>query len=158
MKKILKIATVVLFVALAIVQFIRPNFSNPPIVPGETLEDSTAVPAEVQMLMSRSCNDCHSNKTLYPWYSQISPFNWFLADHIEEGRNEMNFSVWNTYTPKKKLKKLDEIREQIETMEMPLPSYLWIHRDAKLSEEQSKLIRDWATEEAQKIKAANPDL
>jgi hypothetical protein len=158
MKKILKIATVVLFVALAIAQFIRPNFSNPPIVTGETLEDSTAVPAEVQMIMSRSCNDCHSNKTLYPWYSQISPFNWFLADHIEEGRTEMNFSVWNTYTPKKKLKKLDEISEQIETKEMPLPSYLWIHRDAILSEEQSKLIRDWAAEEAQKLKAANPDL
>jgi hypothetical protein len=81
-----------------------------------------------------------------------------LADHIEEGRTEMNFSVWNTYTPKKKLKKLDEISEQIETKEMPLPSYLWIHRDAILSEEQSKLIRDWAAEEAQKLKAANPDL
>ena len=158
MKKILKIAVVVLVGAFAIAQFIRPNFSNPPIVPGETLEDSTAVPAEVQMIMSRSCNDCHSNKTLYPWYSQISPFNWFLADHIEEGRNEMNFSVWNTYTPKRKLKKLDEMREQIETGEMPLPSYLWIHRDAILSEEQSKLIRDWAAGETQKIKTANPEL
>lgn len=158
MKKILKIAVVVLVGAFAIAQFIRPNFSNPPIVPGETLEDSTAVPAEVQMIMSRSCNDCHSNKTLYPWYSKITPFNWFLADHIEEARKEMNFSVWNTYTAKRKLKKLEEMGEQIERKEMPLPSYLWIHRDAVLSEEQSKLLRDWADAEARTIKAANPEL
>lgn len=158
MKKILKIAAVVLVAAFVVGQFIRPNFSNPPIVPGETLEDSTAVPAEVQMIMSRSCNDCHSNKTLYPWYSQISPFNWFLADHIGEGRGKINISTWNTYTAKKKIHKLEEICEMLQTKQMPLPSYLWIHRDAILSEEQSKTLCDWATAEAQKIKAANPVL
>ncbi len=158
MKKILKIAAVVLVAAFVVGQFIRPNFSNPPIVPGETLEDSTAVPAEVQMVLARSCSDCHSNKTLYPWYSKITPFNWFLADHIEDGRKEMNFSVWNTYTPKRKLKKLEEMGEQLERKDMPLPSYLWIHRDAVLSEDQSKLLRDWADGEAQTIKAANPEL
>lgn len=152
MRKILKIAAVVLVAAFVIAQFIRPNFSNPPVVPGETLEDSTPVPAEVQMVMSRSCNDCHSNKTVYPWYSQITPFNWFLANHIEDGRKEVNFSVWNTYTPKRKAKKLEEICEQLNAKEMPLPSYLWIHRDAVLSVEQSKLLCDWATAEAEKIK------
>jgi Haem-binding domain len=158
MKKILKIVAIVLVAAFVVGQLIRPNFSNPPIVPGETLEDSTSVPAEVQMIMSRSCNDCHSNKTLYPWYSQISPFNWFLAGHIDEGRDEMNVSTWNTYTAKKKIHKLEEICEMLQTKQMPLPSYLWIHRDAILSEEQSKTLCDWAAEEAQKIKAANPDL
>ena len=158
MKKILKIAVVVLVVAFVVAQFIRPNFSNPPIVPGETLEDSTAVPAEVQMIMSQSCNDCHSNKTLYPWYSQVTPFNWFLAGHIEEGRGELNFSVWKTYDAKKKIHKLEEVCEMLEGRAMPLPSYLWIHRDAILNGEQSKMICDWATSEAQRLKAANPEL
>ena len=151
MKKIIKMAAVVLVAAFIIAQFIRPNFSNPPVVPGETLEDSTAVPAEVQMIMSRSCNDCHSNKTVYPWYTQITPSNWFLANHVEDGRKQVNFSVWNTYTLKKKAKKLEEICEQLNQKEMPLPSYLWIHRDAKLTDDQAKLLCDWATEEGRKF-------
>lgn len=152
MKKILKIAAVLFVAAFIGLQFFRPSLSNPQIVRGETLEESTLVPADVQMIMSRSCNDCHSNKTIYPWYSNITPFNWLLADHIEDGRREVNFSVWNTYTPKRKIKKLEEICEQLEAGEMPLPSYLWIHRYAKLSDEQSKILCDWATAEAQKIK------
>ena len=155
MKKILKIGAVVLVAAFVIAQFIRPNFSNPAVVPGETLEDSTAVPAEVQMVMSRSCSDCHSNKTLYPWYSKVTPFNWLLANHSEDGRRQMNFSIWNTYTPKKKAKKLEEICEQLQAGEMPLPSYLWIHRDAVLTDYQSKLLCDWATAEGQRLKNAS---
>lgn len=151
MKKFLKIAAVVSVSAFVIAQFIRPNFSNPPIVPGETLEDSTTVPAEVQMVISRSCNDCHSNKTLYPWYSQISPFSWFLKSHIDEGRGEMNFSTWNTYPVKKKVRKLEEICEMMETRAMPLPSYLWIHRDAVLTDDQSKMLCDWANSEKKRI-------
>ncbi len=151
MKKILKIAAVVLVSAFVIAQFIRPNFFNPPIVPGETLEDSTNVPAEVQMVMSRSCNDCHSNKTLYPWYSHISPFSWFLKSHIDAGRGEMNLSTWNTYPVKKKVRKLEEICEMMETRAMPLPSYLWIHRDAVLTDDQSRMLCDWANSEKKRI-------
>ncbi len=156
MKKILKIAAIVLVVGFVLAQFIRPSFSNPPIVPGETLEESTTVPADVQMIIGRSCGDCHSNKTVYPWYSKVTPFNWFLANHIEDARKEMNFSVWNTYAPKRKLKKLEDIREQLEAKEMPLPSYLWIHRDAVLSEEQSGLVLEWAAAEGLRLKNENP--
>ncbi len=151
MKKILKVSVIALVAAFVVMQFIRPHFSSPPIVPGETLEDSTDVPAEVQMIMSRSCNDCHSNKTLYPWYSQISPFSWFLKGHIDDGRAEMNLSTWNTYPLKKKIRKLEEVCEMLQTKQMPLPSYLWIHRDAILSEDQSKTLCDWATEEKQRL-------
>src|SRR3990170_5831194 len=118
MKKFLKITAVVLAAGFIILQFIRPTFTNPPIVPGETLEDSTNVPAEVQMVMARSCNDCHSNKTLYPWYSQVSPFSWFLAGHIDEGRKEVNFSTWNTYNVDQKIHKLEEICEMVEEKHM----------------------------------------
>ncbi|MGD9563955.1 MAG: heme-binding domain-containing protein [Pyrinomonadaceae bacterium] len=143
-KKVIKIVVMLAAAAFVSAQFIRPTFVNPPLVAGAPIEDSVQVPAEVQMVLSRSCNDCHSNKTLYPWYSQISPFSWFLAGHIEDGRAQLNFSEWNTYSAKKKAHKLEEISEMVESGEMPLPSYLWIHRDAALNADQIKLLSDWA--------------
>lgn len=150
-RKILKITLIVLVAAFIIGQFIRPDFTNPPVVEAETLAASTVVPADVQHVLSRSCNDCHSNETQYPWYSKITPSNWFLADHIAEGRRELNFSVWNTYSTDKKVRKLEEICEQVEQAAMPLPSYLWIHRDAVLSESDAKLLCDWAKAESARL-------
>ena len=156
MKKILKIAAIVLIFAFIIAQFFRPDRNNPAIVEAETLDASTAVPADVKNIMQTSCRDCHSNTSVYPWYSNVTPINWLLANHISDGRKQMNFSVWNTYTPKRKMKKLDEICEQLEQREMPLPSYLWIHRYSELSESQSKALCDWATEEKQRIQESQP--
>ncbi len=153
MKKLLKVIVILLVVGCVAIQFFRPSFSNPPIVAGHSIEESGSVPAEVQMLLSRSCNDCHSNKTLYPWYSQVSPFSWFLAGHIEDGRRELNFSEWGSYTASKKERKLEEICEMVESGTMPLAPYLWIHRDAALTAEQRKLICDWANEERGKLPA-----
>ena len=151
MKKLLKIAVLLFVVVFVILQFFRPSFTNPNIVAGQAIEDSIAVPAEVQMVLSRSCNDCHSNKTIYPWYSQVSPFSWFLAGHIEDGRREMNFSEWNNYSDSKKARKLEEICEMVEGGGMPLPSYLWIHRDAALNDDQKRLICDWSKAERAKL-------
>jgi len=150
-RKILKISLIVLAVAFVIGQLIRPDFSNPPITQADTLEATTEVPADVQQVLARSCNDCHTNKTTYPCYSKVTPFNWFLANHINDGRRHLNFSVWNTYKPEKKAKKLEEVCEQLEQAEMPLPSYLWIHRDAVLSESDGKLLCDWAKAEGARI-------
>lgn len=155
LKKIIKIVLIVIVVALIVAQFIRPDFTNPLVVDTETLSASTEVPADVQRVLSRSCSDCHSNETRYPWYSNVSPFNWFLADHIEEGRGEMNFSVWNTYSPKKRVKKLEELCEQVEEGAMPLPSYLWIHRDAILAEGEANLLCSWAKAETVRIQSTN---
>lgn len=156
LKKIIKIALIVVAAAFLVGQFIRPDFSNPPVVASETLSASTDVPPDVQAVLSRSCSDCHSNETRYPWYSKVTPFNWFLADHIENGRKEMNLSVWNTYTPKKKMKKLEEVCEQVEQAEMPLPSYLWIHREAVLAEGDAALLCTWAKAESARIEASSP--
>ena len=78
-----------------------------------------------------------------------------LADHIEDGRKELNFSVWNTYTPKKKVRKLDELCDQVELGEMPLPSYLWVHRDAVMQEGDAALLCNWAKAEGERIKRVN---
>lgn len=151
MKKLVKVVIVFLAAAFVAIQFFRPTFSNPPIVLGQPIEESAQVPAEVQMVLSRSCNDCHSNKTAYPWYSRISPFSWFLAGHIEDGRRELNLSEWGSYSTKKKSRKLEEACEMVETGAMPLGSYLWIHRNAVLTADEKKMICDWAKEERAKL-------
>jgi hypothetical protein len=151
MKKFLKISVIVLAIVFIAIQFYRPSFSNPPIVSGRPIEESVNVPAEVQMVLSRSCNDCHSNKTLYPWYTQIAPVSWLLADHIEEGRRELNFSEWGTYSAKKKGRKLEEICEMVDGGSMPIASYLWMHGDAALNPDQRRMICDWTKEEKAKL-------
>jgi len=156
LKKILNIALIVIVVAFVVGQFIRPDFTNPPVNASETVWASTSVPDDVHQVLVRSCNDCHSNETAYPWYAKITPSNWYLADHIAEGRREMNLSVWNTYSPKKKMKKLEEVCEQVEQREMPLPSYLWLHGDAKLSDSDKTLLCNWAKAESSRIQSSIP--
>jgi hypothetical protein len=151
MKKALKIITIVLVVAFIVIQFFRPDFTNPPVNPAETLDASMQVPENVKLILGRSCADCHSNETKYPWYSKIQPSAWFLANHIKDGRRELNLSVWKTYEPRRQRKKLAEICEQVQEKEMPLPSYLWIHMDAKMSDEDIKALCDWTESESAKI-------
>ncbi|HKP69827.1 MAG TPA: heme-binding domain-containing protein [Pyrinomonadaceae bacterium] len=151
LRKLLKIAVVVLLIGFVALQFVRPDFTNPPVAEAETLTASTNVPPNVDQILRRSCYDCHSNETKYPWYSKVSPFNWFLADHISDGRREVNMSIWNTYPKDKKVRKLDDICEQVEKAEMPLPSYLWIHWDAALKKEEGQAICEWAKGESQRL-------
>jgi hypothetical protein len=154
MKKILKVVVIVLVLGFIVLQFFPPDRTNPPIVEAETLEATTHVPADVAAILNRSCNDCHSHKTTYPWYSNISPVSLFLANHIKDGRRHLNFSVWNTYEKKKKLKKLEEVQEQVEGGMMPLGSYLWIHRGAVLSESDARALVDWTVKVREDLAAA----
>lgn len=147
MKKALKIIAIVIVLGFVGIQFIRPDFTNPPVNSADVLQ----APENVSLILKRSCNDCHSNETVYPWYSKIQPSAWFLKDHIDEGRRELNFSVWNTYEARRKNRKLEEVCEMVSSKEMPLPSYLWIHWDAKMSDEDIKTICDWANAERAKI-------
>ena len=148
LRKILKVLLVLAAAGFIAIQFIRPTFTNPPVVESETLAATTVVPPEVEQILTRSCNDCHSNQTFYPWYAHVTPFNWFLADHIEEGRRQLNFNRWNTYTREQKIHRLDELCEVVEEGSMPLPSYLWIHYDAKLTKSESELLCSWSRAEA----------
>lgn len=151
MKKAILIVFVLLAVAFVVIQFIRPDFNNPPVVEAEKLEMNAEVPPEVAKILRTSCMDCHSNETAYPWYSKIQPSAWFLADHITEGRRELNLSVWGTYEARRKRKKLEKICTEAQHGEMPLWSYTIIHRDAVLSETQIKMLCDWTASEIAKL-------
>lgn len=156
MLKILKYSVIGLAALFLISQLIRPSFTNPAVNPEERLEASMQVPEDVAAILKRSCSDCHTNETAYPWYSRITPVNWWLKNHIDEGRRELNLSVWGTYTAKRKAKKLEEVCEQVESGEMPLPSYLWAHRDASLSPDDANLLCNWSKSVRQSLTAAPP--
>jgi Haem-binding domain len=151
MKKALKIIAILVVLAFIAIQFIRPDFTNPPINQAETLEATTQIPDNVQAILNRSCKDCHSNETKFPWYSKIQPSAWFMMGHINEGRQEINFSNWKNLEPRRQRRKLTQICEQVQSKEMPLPSYLWIHWDAKMSAEDIKTLCDWTEAEQSKM-------
>lgn len=154
LKKILKIVAIVVVLAFVVIQFFRIDKAAPPINREETLEAAVNVPPDIALILGRSCADCHSYATLYPWYVNIQPAAWFMKGHIDDGRREFNMSIFNTYNARKKAKKLEEICEQVEQKEMPLPSYLWIHGDAALQESEAKALCDWAKQEKAKIQVA----
>lgn len=151
MKKIIKILVVLVVAGFLILQFFRIDKTSQPIVKAETLESAVSVPADVQQIFGRACNDCHTNLTIYPWYSNVQPFAWMLKNHIDDGRRHLNFSTFNTNTPKRKAQKLEEICDEVSSKEMPLPSYLWIHRDAVLSDSDITTLCTWAKGEKDKI-------
>ncbi|HEX6333083.1 MAG TPA: heme-binding domain-containing protein [Flavisolibacter sp.] len=140
LKKIL----LVLLVLFIIAQFIQPPKNNGAADGPNDITHALNVPANVMGVLRSACYDCHSNHTDYPWYSRITPVNWWLNDHIEEGRHELNFSEFASYDTKKRRKKLEETEELVRKGKMPLSSYTWIHADARLDEQQKSLLADWA--------------
>ncbi|GAA4340825.1 heme-binding domain-containing protein [Flaviaesturariibacter amylovorans] len=133
-----------LFAAFILIQFYRPPKNLGEVMPAAGgLIHAVAVPDSVQAVLVTACYDCHSNRTRYPWYAEISPVSVFLANHVREGKKELNFSEFGSLSPRRMRSKLSAITEQVEEKEMPPRSYVWIHRDADLSEEQRRLLIAW---------------
>jgi hypothetical protein len=139
LRRFLKIAAVLLAVAFLAIQFVRPQRTNPPVNAADVLR----APRNVQPILERSCYDCHSSATRWPWYSNIAPFSWALADDVAEGREELSFSEWNTYNRSKRDHLLEEICEQIEKGEMPLKPYTLMHPGTKLTIEDKRALCVW---------------
>ena len=151
--KWLKRILLALVILLVVAQVIRPARTNPPIDPAHEL----VAPQPVASILQRSCYDCHSNHTVWPWYAQVAPVSWLLADDVHDGRAEMNFSEWTTFTPRRSARKLQELCEQVEQGEMPLWFYVPLHSAAKLSDADRKTLCDWAKGERAKVIAAHPE-
>jgi Haem-binding domain len=154
MKKILKWAAISLGIALLVSQFIRPAKTNPPVDEASTMSARLQVTPEVEAILNRSCIDCHSHKTVWPWYSQIAPVSWFLTHDVNEGRRHWNVSNWPTDL-KRSTHRLEEMCEQVEKGEMPLPIYLVMHPTAKLTGADKKTLCDWAKAERQRLGAGD---
>lgn len=152
MKKALRITGISLLVILAALQLYRPerNINTAPPPPSDIME-AYAVPSDVAFALHRACYDCHSNNTHYPWYTNIQPVGIWMADHVDEGKDELNFSEFGNYKPRRKLKKLKEIVDEIEEGAMPLNSYTWMHKEAILNAPDKQIVIEWAKGLAQKI-------
>lgn len=131
--------------ALVVIQFFPIILNESNYVPQSDFMVENQVPATIKNRLQVSCYDCHSNNTDYPWYSKIQPAAWFLEDHIQEGKDELNFNEWATYSDRRKNSKLRSIISQIEEDKMPLDSYTLIHKDAILSDEDKRMIIDYMT-------------
>lgn len=134
----MKLALLIFLIIFIVMQFIQPNKEN--IVVDKNLE--IKAPTEVMTLLKTSCFDCHSNETTWPWYSQIAPFSWVVANHVNTGRKALNFSTWENYSLQLKEEKLKAIYRTAYAS-MPLPSYIYAHEEANLTKEQRSMIRDW---------------
>lgn len=153
MKIYLKWSAIVLALIFVGIQFIRPARMNPPIDEAETIQAKLNVPPEIDSILARSCNDCHSNRTDWVWYSNVAPASWFMAYHVEEGRIELNFSEWGKLSQGKASRKLEEICEQVNAGEMPIWNYVLLHPSAHLTDADKKALCDWAKREQEKIDA-----
>ncbi|MDM1046694.1 MULTISPECIES: heme-binding domain-containing protein [Bacteroidota] len=125
------------------IQFFQPLRNQSEEVTEAHFEKVYAVPQNIKAILVRSCYDCHSNNTRYPWYGRIQPGAWYMADHIRKGKQELNFSEFGDYSQRRKRSKLRSIAGQIKDGEMPLSSYTLIHRDAAISEEDRRTLTQW---------------
>lgn len=130
---------------IIVAQFIRPSHTNPAIDASLDFQNVANPPAEVLDLLKKACYDCHSYETEYPWYSNIAPVSWWLSNHINEGREELNFSLFGRYSGEDKGKQLRKCGRQISKKEMPLPSFTWfgLHPEANLTDAQRATLADW---------------
>lgn len=139
----LKKLLLALGVVFVVIQFFRIDKTNPAVDPAQDFLSTLKPSAEISGLLKTACYDCHSHETKYPWYTNIAPVSWWIKNHFDEGREELNFSTWQAYTAKKKDHKLKECVELVKEKEMPLTSYTWMHSDARLSDVQRTALADY---------------
>jgi len=149
-----KILLVILIVFIAI-QFIIPARNTSGQVLPTDITKTVNIPDKVLDVFKNSCYDCHSNNTRYPWYVNIQPMGWVMASHIKNGKENLNFSEFGSYSKRKQANKLRSIGKRIKDGSMPLPSYTIMHTDAKLSPENKKLITDWVSDTKDSIDKNN---
>ena len=156
LKKILKRTFQILLFAFIVIQFFRPTKNKAAEISNNDISKIYQIPQDVQSILKTSCYDCHSNNTVYPWYAEIQPAAWWLEHHINEGNKELNFSQFASYRIGRQYRKLEEINKEIKEDEMPLDEYLWVHKAAKLNEQQKLLLATWVTALRDTIKANYP--
>jgi len=144
----------VLLVLVIGIQLKRPARTNPAVDQSQTIEAHTQTTAQAKNILDRACSDCHSNKTEWPWYTNVAPLSWWITDHVNEGRRNWNMSEWAKLDRDRQSKKLQQICDEVEDGAMPLSSYLPMHPKAKLSEQDKKTLCDWTEAERSRLSGA----
>ena len=142
MKKILLVIVLVLIG----IQFITIDKTNPPVDMTKDFIAITNPPTDLGIVIKSACYDCHSNNTKYPWYSDVAPVSWLIKEHIDNGRNHLNFSIWPDYKENKKAGKIDECLDMIRSGEMPMKGYVMLHEEAEITHEKKMQLISWLTE------------
>jgi len=153
--RVVKKILLALLVVFVIIQFIQsaPNKSKQ-VLPTD-LTKTFQVPENVHSILLSVCYDCHSNNTNYPWYSKIQPFGWMLANHIREGKAELNFSDFGSYSKRRQISKMNGIANSVKEGSMPLNSYTMMHKNAHLSKDEKALLIDWAIKTKDSLRSNN---
>lgn len=142
MLKYLKWAVVAVAVIFIGMQLVPVNRSNPPVDAAMTFQAKVSVPPYIDKIIRRSCYDCHSHETVWPWYSYVAPVSWLVAGDVKNGRTLLNFSNW-TYNTLRTVGRLDQMAQEVDNGEMPLKNYLMMHANAKLSKAEKDTLLSW---------------
>lgn len=145
-KLLLRRAAFVLLAGFVAIQFVRPARNEGDAEGPDSIVRQHAVPDNVRAILRRSCYDCHSDRTAYPWYAEVQPVRWWLDSHIRDGKRHLNFSAFARYDTRRATRALDEIVDTVLARSMPLRSYTWIHRNAILAKAEIDAVADWAEE------------
>jgi hypothetical protein len=154
MKKKLKWIFGALVAVFALMQFIIPARTNPPVAPGGDISATNPPPPPIAALLHAACYDCHSHETRWPWYSHVAPVSWLLVSDVNDGRERLNFSDWPK-DPERAAKKLERMSEELDYKEMPPAKYTLLHPAARLTDDQRKELIHWADQEAEKLKSSS---
>jgi Haem-binding domain len=153
----LKRLTIALLLVLVAIQIFQPARTNPPIDPKREIHASLAVDPAVANVFQRSCNDCHSHRTEWPWYSRVAPVSWLVVSDVNRGRKSLNFSEWARYRPEEQQKLISEICKEVSEGEIPGLSYTLLHRSAKLSADDVTAICRWTRNSVQVVSVATEE-
>jgi hypothetical protein len=151
MKKFIKIFVIVIIIVFIGIQFFRPNRTNPVSDKSRDVSYYLNIPVNLKQILERSCYDCHSNLTRWPWYTNVAPVSWLVASDVNEARSDMNFSEWGTYNIADQIDYLNQINKQVKKGSMPLGKYLLLHSDAKLTDADRNLLSGWASTAADSL-------
>ena len=144
-----------LVVVVILIQFIQPGRNKSSEMISKDITKTMNVPENIQGILKTACYDCHSNNTHYPWYSRVQPFGWLQAKHIREGKTELNFDEFGTYSLRRWISKMNGIKNSMKDRTMPLRSYTFLHKSARLSKAERNLIIDWATRTEDSLRLIN---
>jgi heme-binding protein len=137
--RILRWSVAGLCLGFIVIQFVPVNRANPPV------EGDFRGPAEVVSVLQRACYDCHSNQTVWPWYSRIAPVSWVIVHDVNEGRAALNYSTWNQLSAEKQAEAINESWEEVAEGKMPTWYYVALHPEARLSANDHSVLRTWSS-------------